>query len=72
MSVLPTCIYASLMPSKVGRAKSPATVDGCELPCEFWDLNSGLLQEQQVFLTTESSVQPLSVFSVRRGLLECN
>lgn len=60
MSILPTCIYASLMPSKVGRTKSPATgvVDGCE----FWDLNSGLLQEQQVFLTTESSVQPLSGF----------
>lgn len=27
--------------------------DGCELPCTRWELNLGLLQEQQVFLTTE-------------------
>lgn len=39
------------------------SVDGYELPCEFWDLNSGLLQEQQVLLTTESSCQPFSVDS---------
>ena len=28
-------------------------IDGCELPCGYWDLNSGSLQEQQVLLTTE-------------------
>ena len=30
-------------------------IDGCELPCGCWDLNSGLLEEQPVLLTTEPS-----------------
>jgi hypothetical protein len=32
--------------------------DGCELPCVCWELNSGLLEEQLVLLTTEPSLQP--------------
>jgi hypothetical protein len=38
---------------------SPGTgvVDNCELPCGCWELNPGVLQEQPVFLTTESSLQ---------------
>jgi hypothetical protein len=35
---------------------------GCELPCSCWDLNSGPLQEQSVFITTELSLQPLAWF----------
>ena len=27
-------------------------------PCGCWDLNSGTLEEQSVFLTTEPSLQP--------------
>ena len=39
------------------RASDPIT-DGCELPCGFWELNSGLLEKQSVLLTTEPSPQP--------------
>ena len=40
---------------------SPGTrvTNSCELPCGCWELNPGPLQEQQVFLTTEPSLQPL-------------
>lgn len=31
----------------------------CESPCGCWELNSVSLQEQQMLLTTEPSVQPL-------------
>jgi hypothetical protein len=30
--------------------------DGCELPCECWELNSGPLEEQAVLLKTEPSL----------------
>ena len=30
----------------------------CEPPCGCWDLKSGPLEEQSVFLTTEPSLQP--------------
>ncbi|KAL6083004.1 hypothetical protein STEG23_028004, partial [Scotinomys teguina] len=39
------------------RASDPIT-DGCELPCESWDLNPGPLEEQSVLLTAEPSLQP--------------
>jgi hypothetical protein len=32
---------------------------GCELPCGCWELNLGPMQELQVFLTAELSLQPL-------------
>ena len=47
------------------RASDPIRVsdlitDGCEPPCGFWELNSGLLKEQSVLLTIEPSLQPPS------------
>ena len=41
-------------------ARSPATgvTDSCELPCGYWELNPGPLEEQPVLLTTEPSPQP--------------
>jgi hypothetical protein len=33
---------------------SDLITDGCEPPCDCWDLNSGPLEEQSVLLTTES------------------
>jgi hypothetical protein len=33
-------------------------MDGCELPCGCWDLNSGPSEEQSVLLLTEPSLQP--------------
>jgi hypothetical protein len=47
------------------RASDPIT-DGCEPPCGCWELNSGPLEEQSVFLTTEPSLQAFKVF-LRQG-----
>ena len=33
-------------------------IDSCELPCGCWELNSGPLEEQSEFLTTEPFLQP--------------
>ncbi|XP_060244205.1 MAP/microtubule affinity-regulating kinase 3 isoform X7 [Meriones unguiculatus] len=53
-TILPACV-------PVNQKRAPdVTADGCEPPCGFWELNSGPLEEQPVFLTTESSLQPLS------------
>jgi hypothetical protein len=48
------------------RALDPIT-DGCEPPCGCWELNSGPLEEQPVFLTIEPSLQPpgWSLFSMQ-------
>jgi hypothetical protein len=35
--------------------------DSCEPPCGCWELNSEPLEEQSVLLTTEPSLQPLSL-----------
>lgn len=61
---LPTCmyvhrVYVCAMPAAVKRTsskediKSPGTeiTDGSKIPYGFWELNLGLLQEQQLFLT---------------------
>jgi hypothetical protein len=40
------------------KRESDLIMDGCEPPCGCWDLNSGLLEEQSVLLTTEPSLQP--------------
>jgi hypothetical protein len=39
------------------RASDPIT-DGREPPCGCWELNSGPLEEQSVFLTAEPFLQP--------------
>jgi hypothetical protein len=42
------------------KRASDLIMDGCEPPCGYWDLNSGLLEEQSVLLTDKPSLQPLS------------
>jgi hypothetical protein len=37
---------------------SDLITDGCEPPCGCWELNSGPLEDQSVFLPTEPSLQP--------------
>jgi hypothetical protein len=44
-----------------GIVSDPIT-DGCELPCGCWELTSGPLEEQAVLLTTEPSLQSVSIF----------
>lgn len=43
----------------------------CELPCECWELNLGVLEEQTVLLTAELSLQPLKfhVLNIRKMCL---
>jgi hypothetical protein len=43
------------------KALDPIT-DGCEPPCGCWELNSGPLEEQTVFSTTEPSLQPPKLY----------
>ena len=42
------------------KALDPIT-DGYELPFSCWELTSGPLEEETVLLTTEPSLQPLSL-----------
>jgi hypothetical protein len=46
-------------PQTYQKRASDIIIDGCELPCGFWELNSGPLEEQMVLLTTEPSLQSL-------------
>jgi hypothetical protein len=50
------------------RASDPIT-DGCEPPCDCWDLNSGPLEEQPVLLTTEPSLQSTVTVFFKKYLL---
>jgi hypothetical protein len=43
------------------RSLRTEVTGGCDLSPLFWQPNLGSLQEQQVFLTTEPSLQPLSL-----------
>jgi hypothetical protein len=45
------------------RTLNPIT-DGFELPCGYWDLNSGPQEEQSALLTAEPFFQPSFNFSV--------
>ena len=49
---------AETMAEARSGSMGPVT-DGCEPPCECWELNSGPLEEQSMCcLTTEPSFQP--------------
>jgi hypothetical protein len=52
-------ILLACMPAGQKKKTDPIT-DGCE-PCGCWELNSGLLEEQPVHLTSEPSFQPLII-----------
>ena len=50
---------------KVGCSETGVT-DDSELPCGCWELNLGLLEEQPVRLSTESSLQAPEIELVKR------
>jgi hypothetical protein len=52
------CISALSVCKPACQKKDSGHIDDCEPPCGCWELNSGPLQEQPVFLTTEPSLQP--------------
>lgn len=63
MNIYPRFIYVSQTPecpqeSEEGvRSLGTGVTDDCEPPHWCWELNPGPLQEQQVLLTAESSLQ---------------
>jgi hypothetical protein len=56
-------VHCSCLQTHKKSASDPIT-DGCESPCGFWELNSGLLEEQSVLLTAEPSLQSSFLFSI--------
>ena len=50
-------ILSLCMPAGQKRTPDPI-IDGRETPCGCWKLNSGLLEEQAMLLTSEPSLQP--------------
>ena len=44
-------------------------MDGCELPCGCWEPNLGPLQEQQVLITAESTLQPQGIQTLEVKIL---
>ena len=61
-------VHCSCLQTHQKRALDPI-IDGCEPPCECWELNSGPLEEQSVLLTTEPFLQP-KIFSFQISTFE--
>jgi hypothetical protein len=38
------------------RSPETGVIDSCELPCGYWELNPGPLEEQVVLLTDKTSL----------------
>ena len=53
--------HACLVPIGIRKYQSPGAgvTDGYESPCECWELNPGSLQEEQMFLVIDPSLQPI-------------
>ena len=51
-----TCVQCLWRPEEGGRVSGPGITDGCEPPCDCWELNPSPLQKQPVFLATEPSL----------------
>ena len=56
------------MPAGQKRATDPIT-DGCEPQCGCWELNSGPLEDQTMFLTSEPSLQPQLYYFFKLAVL---
>lgn len=54
MDVLLTCMYINMHVSCPEASEIPGTVvmDGCKLPCGYWESNPDPPQEHQVLLAT--------------------
>ena len=58
-------------PKRGVRTPGTEIIDVCEPPWEYWELNLGPLQEQQLFLMLSHSPGPSSVtHRKRRGMLK--
>jgi hypothetical protein len=51
-------VLSTYMPE--GQKRVPdITINGCEPPCGYWELNSGPLEKQPALLTSKPSLQPM-------------
>ena len=57
------CVQCSRRPKEGTGSPGTGGPDGCEPPYGFWELNLNPLEEQQVFLITESPLQFPTIFS---------
>lgn len=46
---------------RVSYPPGTGVTNSCALPCEYWELNSGLLEERPVLITTEPSLMSLHI-----------
>jgi hypothetical protein len=51
-------IYLFIMYTADQKRAPDLIIGGCEPPCGCWELNSGPLEEQPVYLTSEPPLQP--------------
>jgi hypothetical protein len=54
-------LYITRRPEEGIKYPGTGFTDGCEPPRGCWELNLGLLEDQQVLLTTELSIQSPTV-----------
>jgi hypothetical protein len=59
-------VHCSCLQAHQKKASDPIT-DGCEPPCDCWELNSGPLEELSVLLTAEPSLQPETLFKKKKN-----
>ena len=50
-------LFVCLVPVEAIRSLGTGVTDSCEQPCGCWELNLGPLEEQEMLLTTEPSLQ---------------
>jgi hypothetical protein len=62
MYVNHVCAWYLQRPLESTGSLGTGVMDDWELPCGHWELNLGPLQEQHLLLTSESSLQPYTVF----------
>lgn len=55
-------VHPHAVPTEVTESPGAEIMGGCELLCEQWEPNPGLLLEQPVFLPTEPSLQPWTLY----------
>lgn len=56
------CMQCLQRPEEGIIVPGTGVTDGCEQPCESWELNLGLLEEQQVLLSTGPCHQADNVY----------
>ena len=54
-------MYVGILSLSSNTPEEDPITDGCELTCDYWELNSGPVEEQSVLLTAEPSLQPIKL-----------